>query len=164
MAIPILTPLGALVAFLRACPVSGITWAPEQTDPSIGVEGSPYYDEVPEPAPAFPYVVIEADPSNPELSFEEGYDEKYTFTVYIVGIGTNIEALSTPYGLATTSVIAYLDSKINAPEAFDGDNFKCTGWLRTDWSLKRDEERDEAGNRVYVASAKYEMIVNATLP
>lgn len=141
----------SLVSILRASAVSGISW---------GESASPYYDEVPEPPPAFPFVSYEIPDSTIEHAFSGNYIEKYLPTIYVVCLEQSVATLTSPY--IAGSVFYFLDSYAQNPTPFSGSGFSCMQFIRLGYSLKRDTSlRSPAGGRVWIASATYEALVQA---
>lgn len=142
----------SLVAVMRASAVPGVTWAdPGEDDPV----GSPYYEEVPEPAPPFPYVAYELPDSSIEHSFEQdSYVETWRPTIYVVGLREHVVPLSSPH--EDGSLIKFLDGLMETPEELDGDNFECLKFIRVGYRLYRDRSRGPTGARVWFAAVPYE--------
>lgn len=143
-----LTLHSSIVRLLRSSGVPRFTW---------GQDGSPYYDEVPEPPPAFPYVVFEVPESSVESTYEAVYAENYAPVFHVVGTEANIETVASPYG--NESVVAFLDAQSRDPHVFSGDNFDCEMFVRRNWTLRREPLRASDGARVWIASATYDAIV-----
>lgn len=143
------TILQAIVDVLRDCPNTSVIW---------GEMASPFYQEVPEPPPKFPYVVIDIPDSTIEHTIgDPAYTETYVTTINVVDV--NVSGLS-PY--KTGSVLHYLDSFRDNSSVFNGDigTFTCEEFLRQSWVLKLDtSSRDSAGGRVWIASANYEILL-----
>ena len=150
------TVLEVLVNALRTSGITDILW---------GEEHSPYYDQVPEPSPAFPYVVIELPDSEvahtfggdypPQTEVLSPYLETYrpAFHVY------HEEGFSvSPYLLGT--VLRFLDSFRDHPEALNGTGFDVIQFTRQSWALNREPIRAPDGGRVWVANATYALMVN----
>ena len=154
MAADSLTFQDSLIAMLRGSGLAGIVW---------GANASPYF-KVPEPPPDFPYVVLEIPES--EVGHTQGptYSEAYKAMVHIVGVESNIEALSSPYQHG--AVFHFLDSYANDPQLLSGKGFETVEFIRKSYVLAEDEggKRGPTGERVYVASAQYDAIVDPPYP
>lgn len=145
------TILEALVAKLQASGIAEVTW---------GVDASPYYEETPEPPPAFPFVVLEIPDSEVGHTFEEPYVEVYKPAVHVVGLEKHVATLMSPY--VATSVFRFLDDLRGVPEQLNGTGYECEEFTRRSWVLKRHpSSRAPDGGRVWVASANYYVQVTA---
>lgn len=139
-----------LVAALRNSGVAGIAW---------GETGSPYYQQVPEPPPAFPYVVFDIPDSEVVHETDDNYRELYKPEITIVAEEPTIHALSSPYSLF--SVLHFLDQMRNSPQLLNGQNFEVIQFLRLNYRVYRaDDARSPEGGRVWLASAVYDTILS----
>jgi len=156
-----LSPHEAFTAILRGAVsyVPSISW---------GATASPWYREVPEPPPPFPYVVYSSgssiieDQSFPEAS-TSGYIEKFTYEVSVVATEDLIHSLSSPW--ADRSVMRYLDTISKSPGILTGKNFTCEGFVRTNYELMKEENRGPVlARRVWIGRSLYEMVIVADYP
>jgi hypothetical protein len=139
-----------LVEVLRASGIVGIVW---------GEAASPYYQEAPEPPPAFPFVVLDVPPSEVEHLTEAVYVERYKPAVHVVGTREHVMAASSPY--VPGSVNEFLDVLQQDVTQLDGDTFGCIRWARTSYTINLDRTaRAPEGGRVWVASAIYDYEVS----
>lgn len=143
-------PVESVVKALRTSGIVGVSW---------GADASPYYDEAPEPAPAFPFVVLTCSTSevDHELVGSGAYSESMTFGVAIVGTEAQVVALSTPY--VDGSVFHHLDALTDDPGALSGNGFSVISWQRKSYALRQDDERRRSptGERIWVATAEYHL-------
>lgn len=153
----------ALVFLLRSSGVGAgqISWG---STASLDSPGSPYYNEVPEPPTAIPFVVLLIPDSSKDETFSDTYIETYRPEIHVVGVEVNVMDLGSP--TSDFSVISFLDSYAATPAEINGNRFECAHFLRKDWRLDRDQTREKSpdGQRVWVASAKYEAIVTVQYP
>ena len=140
----------SIVGVLRGSAISGIDW---------GSTASPYYEQVPEPAPAYPYLVFEVDDSSMEWHTELAYSEMYVATFHLICLEDDVASLGSPY--ETTSPFNYLDGKADELTVYDGDGFNVQEFHRTSWALKMLKDyRGPGGERVYDVQARYGIMVN----
>lgn len=138
----------SIVDVLRNSLVPAITW---------GNTASPFYLEAPEPPPSFPFVVFAVDESEVQRQFEETYMEVYPVKISVFGQEGHIAGSLSPYH--SNSVFSYLEGLLTTPEEFDGDNFKCVSFDRLNWVLDFEDVRGPAGDRVWRATANYQVII-----
>ena len=146
-----LTLNDAIKAAIRATGGTAIDWTK-----------SPFYKQVPDKPPAYPYVVFDVGPSSSLAAcFEDTYQETFPVTVTVVAIESNIEALSAP--MLRGSVFNYLDSLTKNPEAspLSSELAKCIHFLRQPgWHVDFDHTaRAPNAERVWIGSASYEMVI-----
>lgn len=141
----------AIVNVLRTSGVYGIDW---------GERASPYYEEAQEPQPKFPYVTLEFDDPKAEHTFGKGYTEEYLFRVYVLAEEADVVRLTSPY--APGSVLYYLDSYMETPEALNGSLYTCTGFTRQSWNVKNTDvaARGPKGGRVWTGYGVYAALLN----
>ncbi len=148
----------ALVFLLRGSNITGITWGSTAT---LDSTGSPYFQEIPEPLSKFPfpYVILLIPDSTVAWTQNQYGIETYTPEVHVVGYEADVVRLGSPN--SDESVLSFLDALSDAPQVLCGNRFECCGWMRKDWRLDRDSTKERApdGQRVWVASAKYEALV-----
>ncbi len=163
-------PHDAITAILRASAVVGVDW---------GDRASPWYEQVPEPPPAFPYVAYRIDPSSishnldtPGENNVSAYVEKFVVTVEVVALRNDIINLASPY--VDGSITRFLDAYAHAEmwEQLDGVNYYCMKFTRADgWVIHQDPSlRDShdnllvGGSRVWKAEIPYDFWVSAAYP
>lgn len=137
-----------IVDVLRNSLVPYITW---------GATASPYYQEVPEPPPVFPYVVFDVPESKIERQFDSKLIEVYEPVIHVIGLEDHIEKSLSPYH--ADSIFSYLEGISEDLSKFSSDYFECEEFLRTNWVLKKDPTRGPTGERVWIATADYSAIV-----
>jgi hypothetical protein len=159
------TPIQSVVNALRGCGVQGINW---------GDQASPYYEEVAEPQPAFPYVVLvfeESDVTHTQQSGSEGggYVEHFPVTIKVYGgptsaLGRGVEQLASPQ--IRNSVLWTMDRYADHPEQLSGDNFDVIQFTRSSYSLNLEtvERQPDGYSRVYVAVGKYDLWISFNYP
>lgn len=156
------TPIQALALILRSLGPTNVplvTWDDE---------ASPFYQVVPEVAPAFPYVVFDVPPSSLEHQFGSyadggAYVETLRPTFKVAGLSANVEEASAPW--IAGGLCNFLDSFSATPEDLGGQGFACIGWWRLSYVLTGPEDqREDQYKRVWVASAEYEMKINVPYP
>lgn len=124
----------------------------------------PYYKEAPEGSgDFFPYCVFDVAASSVEHTMGSGYTEDYDIDVMVVALEHQIRQLSSPYNQPSLSVFAYLDS-LNAPEAFNGDYFQVTRFMRKSYELQLDPNRSPGTQQVWIAKASYNMQIGTNYP
>ncbi len=152
----------ALVFLLRGSGVGPgeIVWG---STISLDSGGSPYYNEVPEPPTGFPFVVLLIPDSEVHWTFSSDYVETFHPEIHLVGVEDHVVRLGSP--TSDESVYSFLDPISENPGILVGNRFQCCQFLRKDFRLDRDTTRERApdGQRVWVASAKYEAVCNVQL-
>lgn len=129
---------------------------------------SPYYQQVPEPRPAFPYAVFDLPFSSVEhvqMSGKDGgvYIEKRTLEISIYGDSDEIEQCAAPEW--PNSLFHCLDSFSDEPEFLDGLYFDCIQFVRKGYELKLTEHRDETGvMRIWEARATWDFWTEVPYP
>jgi hypothetical protein len=145
----------AIVDQLRRSGVGNgaIVWA--SPDEDMDGVGSPYYDEVPEPPPPYPYVFFTIPDSDKEDNFDGGWIEIYRPTITVVGLVANIQEMAMPSIVG--SVHYFLDQFHDTPDVFSGDGYTCESFVRHSFSLRRDQFRGPSGERVWTGIGVYEV-------
>ena len=133
-----------------------------------GSAASPYYKQVPEPAPAFPYCAYDLGKSTLEHSFGGGkanssYVEKRTLSLMVFGDSDEIEQAAAPE--MPGGLFHCLDSFADAPELLSGVGFDCILFVRKGYELLLEEQREENSiMRIWQAVAEYDFWTEVKYP
>lgn len=141
---------------LRGCAVAGIAWGPND---------SPWLEERPESDKPYPWVVFEVADSRVEHAFTGAYTETQEVKVHVVGLETNVRALSSPQ--LPGSLGFFLDALTERPDALSGNGWQATGWQRTGYGVHKEPTgaRDPATQgRVWIATLTYELLTCPQYP